>query len=302
MNLRQSPYMLAGVAASGVLLLAGIGWLAATLGGASAGDPSQATLMELLEEVRKPPMAPRPGRRNAPSPPVPSDWTSPLAGGTCAGSGSAESPRLRAQLDRLRTAPLRLRIDPSNYGTRFNRDAFGNPLDTTPRVVILHETVFGISSAINTFLTPHPRDEDQVSYHAVIGLDGKTVLLLDPSSRAFGAGNSAFRGQWVVTNPDFSGSVNNFALHVSLETPLDGEDTGPSHSGYTPAQYDALAVLLADWMERFPIPPDHITTHQAVDLGGERMDPRSFDWQALKTRLSALKAFCDSPGTTTARN
>ncbi|MBE9173485.1 N-acetylmuramoyl-L-alanine amidase, partial [Cyanobium sp. LEGE 06143] len=56
MNLRQRPYMVAGVAASGVLLLAGIGWLAATLGGASAGDPGQATLMELLEEVRSPPM------------------------------------------------------------------------------------------------------------------------------------------------------------------------------------------------------------------------------------------------------
>ena len=94
------------------------------------------------------------------------------------------------------------------------------------------------------------------------------------------------------TNPSVGGSVNNFALHVSLETPLDGEDDGPSHSGYSRAQYDALAVLLADWMERFPIPPEHITTHRAVDQGGERADPRSFDWKALQTRMASLDLIC----------
>jgi N-acetyl-anhydromuramyl-L-alanine amidase AmpD len=41
-------------------------------------------------------------------------------------------------------------------------------------------------------------------------------------------------------------------------------------------------------MERFPIPPDHITTHRAVDLWGERADPRSFDWRALAERLASL--------------
>jgi N-acetyl-anhydromuramyl-L-alanine amidase AmpD len=297
MNLRQQPLVVAAVAAAGMVSLGVIGWISRGLADAEAGNDNQATLLELLEEVRQPPMAPKPGRRNAPAPPTESRWTSPMQSPRCLapadGAGDQESSqRLRALLQQLRTAPLRVRIHPTNYGTRFSRDAFGNPLDPTPRVVVLHETVFGIGSAINTFLTPHPRDEDQVSYHAVIGLDGKTVLLLDPEQRAFGAGNSAFRGQWVVTNPKVGGSVNNFALHVSLETPLDGEDDGPSHSGYTPAQYDALAALLADWMERYPIPPDHITTHRAVDLGGERSDPRSFDWRALQSRLESLGAMC----------
>jgi hypothetical protein len=293
MNLRQQPLLVAAVAAAGMLVLGVIGWISRGLADAEAGNGGQATLLELLEEVRQPPMAPEPGRRKAPGPPSESRWTSPMTSPRCvAAADGAQSQRLRALLEQLRTKPLRLRIHPTNYGTRYSRDAFGNPLDPTPRVVVLHETVFGIGSAINTFLTPHPRDEDQVSYHAVIGLDGKTVLLLDPEQRAFGAGNSAFRGQWVVTNPEFRGSVNNFALHVSLETPLDGEDDGPSHSGYTAAQYDALAVLLADWMERYPIPPDHITTHRAVDLGGERADPRSFDWGALQRRLESLGAMC----------
>ncbi|MEN9540853.1 MAG: hypothetical protein RLZZ459_944, partial [Cyanobacteriota bacterium] len=60
----------------------------------------------------------------------------------------------------------------------------------------------------------------------------------------------------------------------------------------TAAQYDALAVVLADWMQRFNIPADHITTHRHVDLGLERADPRSLDWSALQVRLAALDRLC----------
>jgi len=118
------------------------------------------------------------------------------------------------------------------------------------------------------------------------------VQTLDPSKRAFGAGYSAFDGRWVVTNPQMSGSVNNFALHVSLETPLDGEDAEAGHSGYSAQQYDGLAVALADWMKRYRIPFNHITTHRHIDLCAARADPRSFDWQALQVRLAALGALC----------
>jgi N-acetyl-anhydromuramyl-L-alanine amidase AmpD len=96
----------------------------------------------------------------------------------------------------------------------------------------------------------------------------------------------------VITNPAMAGSVNNFALHLSLETPLDGEDSEPGHSGYSTSQYDNLAVVLADWMRRYRIPFDAITTHRHVDLGLERADPRSFDWAALQRRLAALGALC----------
>ena len=62
-------------------------------------------------------------------------------------------------------------------------------------------------------------DEDQASYHTLIGLDGQVVDTVDPFKRAYGAGNSAFLGEWALTNPRPLGSINNFALHVSLETP-----------------------------------------------------------------------------------
>ena len=233
----------------------------------------------------------QPQRQRVPDPPAQAAWISPLRRQCHSGD-----PSLRQRLLTLQqTLPQRLerlRINPSNYAERLGRDAYGNPLDTTPSLVVLHETVYGLGSAINTFSTHHPQDADQVSYHLLIGEQGRVVETLDPSKRAFGAGYSAFRGRWVITNPAMAGSVNNFALHLSLETPLDGEDSEPGHSGYSTSQYDNLAVVLADWMRRYRIPFDAITTHRHVDLGLERADPRSFDWAALQRRLAALGALC----------
>lgn len=233
----------------------------------------------------------QPQRQRVPDPPAQAAWISPLWRQCHSGD-----PSLRQRLLTLQqTLPQRLerlRINPSNYAERLGRDAYGNPLDTTPSLVVLHETVYGLGSAINTFTTHHPQDADQVSYHLLIGEQGRVVETLDPSKRAFGAGYSAFRGRWVITNPAMAGSVNNFALHLSLETPLDGEDSEPGHSGYSTSQYDNLAVVLADWMRRYRIPFDAITTHRHVDLGLERADPRSFDWAALQRRLAALGALC----------
>lgn len=278
-----------GLMVSAVVLVAS-GWLLAS-GQRSAGVSSD--LLGQLFAQDGPGGSPDgpPQAGTPPAPPARPPWQSPLRR-SCTAADPALRQRLVQRLQRLQTSSPTIAIDPSNHGERFRRDAFGRRLDPTPRLVVLHETVYGIGSAINTFVTPHPNDEDQVSYHALIGLDGAVVQLLDPLRRAFGAGNSAFNGEWVVTNPSFKGSVNNFALHVSLETPLDGEDDDSAHSGYTTAQYDALAALLSHWMGRFPIPYDRITTHAHVDLGGERADPRSFDWQALQIRLAALGLLC----------
>ena len=244
----------------------------------------------LRQPLPLPPTAPE-QRSKAPAPPQQAAWVTPLQR-QCQANDQALSKRLKALQRELPQRMETVRIDPSNYGERVSRDAYGNPLDTTPSLVVLHETVYGIGSAINTFTTHHPHDHDQVSYHLLIGEDGRVVQTLDPSKRAYGAGYSAFKGRWDVTNPSISGSVNNFALHLSLETPLDGEDADLSHSGYSTQQYDALAVVLADWMRRYRIPYDHITTHRHVDLGLARADPRSFSWPALQVRLAALGALC----------
>ncbi|MGC1308765.1 MAG: peptidoglycan recognition family protein [Phormidesmis sp.] len=171
--------------------------------------------------------------------------------------------------------------DPSNYGERYSQDADGNPLNNQ-YIVVLHETVGSARSAINLFQVNHPRDEDQVSYHTLIAADGTVIYVVPPEQRAFGAGNSAFLTangeEAVATNPDFPSSVNNFAYHISLETPPDGRNNGATtHSGYTEAQYQSLGWLIA----RSSIPNDRITTHRMVDRSGSRIDPRSFEADRL---------------------
>lgn len=290
MNGQIRPLMLA-VAGAGMVSMGGLIWLTRDTFGTPSTAGSRPSLLELLEEVRQSPGALRRPQRPAPPPPQQAKWAPPLQH-SCPAVASPLRVRLMEARARLPSRTTRIRIDPTNFGERFRSDAFGNPVDPNPRVIVLHETVYGIGSAINTFVTPHPRDEDQVSYHALIGQNGEVVKVLDPSKRAFGAGNSAFNGQWVITNQGVGGSINNFALHLSLETPLDGEDEEPAHSGYTEEQYDAMALVLSDWMRRFRIPAENITTHRHVDLAGERADPRSLDWDRLRQRLAALGFLC----------
>lgn len=254
---------------------------------------SETTLLALLNEVSSdsPKLVEDPLKSPRPAVPYAQSWRSPLAK-QCKDFDQPVRQRLEALRKRLGKQREEISIDASNYGKRYRLDPWKQPINPKPRLVVLHETSNTLSSAINTFKTYHPNDNDQVSYHTLIGRSGEVVDVVDPLMRAYGAGYSAFLGEWAVTNPDFMGSVNNFALHLSLETPSDGYFGGRTHSGYTSAQYDALALVLDEWMSQFGIAPEAITTHEHVDLGGERGDPRSFDWDELQVRLAALRRLC----------
>jgi N-acetyl-anhydromuramyl-L-alanine amidase AmpD len=281
------------MALAGAILFCGgmVFWLARGLMSSTSSSGHNPSLMEILDDVRRGHPAPPGSPKPAPQPPAHPPWRSPLAN-ACVAPDPGLSQRLRDQYATLNRRVQRISIHPSNYSERHKQDAFGNRIDPKPRVVVLHETVYGLGSAINTFVTPHLQDDDQVSYHVLIGEDGRIIQALDPSKRAFGAGNSAFDGEWAITNPKAGGSINNFALHLSLETPVDGENNALGHSGYSQAQYDALALVLAQWMMSYNISAENITTHRHVDLGGERADPRSFNWNELKERLTALGVLC----------
>jgi hypothetical protein len=179
-------------------------------------------------------------------------------------------------------------IDSSNYGDRYKTDIHGKTLNNQP-IAVLHETVGSAMSAINTFRTSHDNNNQQSSYHALITLNGTIVYLVPADKRAFGAGNSVFRGskgiEAVQTSPNLPPSVNNFAYHISLETPLDGQKNSINHSGYTDAQYKSLAWLMA----LSNIPDERITTHQKVDLTGNRLDPRSFSFDKFFSILHTYR-------------
>ncbi|MEH1814539.1 MAG: peptidoglycan recognition family protein [Nostoc sp.] len=181
-------------------------------------------------------------------------------------------------------------VDPSNYGERYTQDVNGIPLSNQP-IIVIHETGYSASSAINFFQVAHTDEGVQASYHALIKLDGTVVYLVPPEKRAFGAANSVFDGsqgvETVQTNPTLPASVNNFAYHVSLETPPDGYDASSqqTHSGYTEAQYNSLAWLIA----QSQVPDDRITTHHLVDRSGKKVDPISFDGNKFLSLLNTYR-------------
>lgn len=101
------------------------------------------------------PAAPIQPRSLAPAPPAQAAWHSPLRR-QCRSGSPLLAQRLQELQRSLPERTRRLRIDPSNYGQRHRRDAFGRPVAHTPQMVVLHETVYGLNSAINTFTTHHP--------------------------------------------------------------------------------------------------------------------------------------------------
>ena len=181
-------------------------------------------------------------------------------------------------------------VDPSNYGERYAQDVNGIPVNNQP-IVVLHETGYSASSAVNFFQVAHNDESVQASYHALVKLDGTVVYLVPPEKRAFGAANSVFDGsegvETVQTNPNLPASVNNFAYHVSLETPPDSYDSSSqqTHSGYTEAQYNSLAWLIAQSQVR----NDRITTHRLVDRSGKKIDPINFDGNKFLNLLNTYR-------------
>jgi N-acetylmuramoyl-L-alanine amidase len=176
---------------------------------------------------------------------------------------------------------------PNNYGQRYSQDVNGRRVNNQP-IIVIHETVNSASSAINNFQTPHTNENAQASYHTLIKLDGTVIYIIPREFRAFGAGNSAFRGangiETVKTHLQFPPSVNNFAYHIAFETPPDGRNNAKSHSGYTQVQYNSLAWLIA----QSSVSEARITTHKAVDRSGSRIDPRSFNFQSF---LMVLRSY-----------
>ena len=144
--------------------------------------------------------------------------------------------------------------DSTNFGDRHAVDQWGRPLVASPQIIVLHETVLDEEATINLFQTPHPNDNDQVSYHMLVGLDGSRLRIVPDVKRAFGAGMSAFGDVTQRTKLGSVGSINNMALHISLVTPTDGRGNTPSHSGYTDAQYKTLAEQVLLWQAKFGIP------------------------------------------------
>jgi len=193
----------------------------------------------------------------------------------------------------LQLPPERARpADASNYGQRQPRDAFGREVPNRPQLIVLHETVLSAADTVKQFATPHPRDDDQASYHLLIDRSGQRLRLVSDEGRAFGTGMAAFGDFTVRIRPTSVGSLNNVALHLSLETPADGRGDGDAHSGYSAEQYRAAAAQVLLWQAAYGIPTSRVTTHQAVDRSHSRRDPRSFQWERFDAAWRQAASRC----------
>ena len=109
----------------------------------------------------------------------------------------------------------------------------------------------------------------RVSAHALVRRDGEVVQYVPFQRRAWHAGVSSWQGRE---------RCNDYSVGIELE----GTDSTP----YEPAQYTALARLLAALMRAIPsLSPQRMVGHSDV-APGRKTDPGlSFDWPLLRTRL-----------------
>ena len=205
---------------------------------------------------------------------------------------SASPNNIEACEKQLNLKPIEEIADPTNFGERHLKDFQGRFLINTPQLIVIHETVMSGQATLNLFQTPHPRDQDQVSYHMLIEEDGSLIRVVPDAKRAYGAGMSAFGDFTQYTKANTAGSINNIALHISLVSPFDGRGDQESHSGYTNKQYSTLAKQVLLWQATFGIPMTRVTTHQAVDRSHSKYDPRSFNWKRFDNEYKNASKTC----------
>ena len=222
-----------------------------------------------------------------PRPPWPVQWL-------------AESPLPRQPEAALRQCELRLGLAPeraapadaTNFGERQGHDVYGRAVPNRPQLIVLHETVIGAADTLRKFATPHPNDDDQASYHVLVDIGGQRLRVVNDDKRAYGAGMAAWGDMTVRIRPTSLGSINNLALHLSLESPADGRGDTASHSGYSDAQYRSAAAQVLLWQARYGIPLSRVTSHAAVDRSRSRYDPRNFRWERFDAAWQKAAKTC----------
>lgn len=212
----------------------------------------------------------------------------------------AESPLPRQPEDAIRQCEARLGLAPeraapadaTNFGERQGFDVYGRAVPNRPQLIVLHETVIGAADTLRKFATPHPKDDDQASYHMLVDIGGQRLRIVNDDQRAYGAGMAAWGDMTVRIRPTSVGSINNLSLHLGLETPADGRGDTASHSGYSDAQYRSAAAQVLLWQARYGIPLSRVTTHAAVDRSRSRYDPRSFRWERFDAAWQKAAKAC----------
>ena len=107
----------------------------------------------------------------------------------------------------------------------------------------------------------------EVSAHFVVRRDGELLQFVSCEQRAWHAGLSSWQGRE---------NCNDYSIGIELEG-LEGEC-------FEAEQYDALAALLVELAQRYPL--QAVVGHEHV-APGRKLDPGpGFDWRLLISRLN----------------
>lgn len=116
--------------------------------------------------------------------------------------------------------------------------------------------------------------DSKVSYHYLIGRDGKVYQFVDDLEKAWHAGVSSFEGRPFC---------NNYSLGVAFANDQKGE-------AFTDEQIDTGVELVADLCRTYDIPLKRITTHAAVSPGRKHDPGNKFPLGAFLARVGAILA------------
>lgn len=135
-----------------------------------------------------------------------------------------------------------------------------------PDAVVLHDTATdGIASPLDWTLRPEAR----VSYHYLVGRDGRVYETVDPDRRAWHAGEGSLWGR-----PD----PNSWSIGLAF---VDVDRPGKPLDPYPEVQLDAAAQVVAELCGRYGIALNRIVGHEHV-APGRKVDPGAdFPWKAF---------------------
>ena len=111
----------------------------------------------------------------------------------------------------------------------------------------------------------------KVAAHYIIGRSGALFELVEPRNRAWHAGASV-----LPFSDDSRENVNHFSIGIEL--------IGSETSGFSRAQYRALADLIKHLESAFPI--KNIVGHDVIAPGRKRDPGPFFSWKVLQMHLS----------------
>lgn len=135
--------------------------------------------------------------------------------------------------------------------------------------VIIHATA---TSGIESPLAWLSNKDSKVSAHYLIGLDGRTIQLVDERNVAWHAGESVWKDQ---------PNVNSFSIGIELVNANDEK------MAYPEEQLTSCAGLVADICLARKLSPADVIGHKDI-APGRKTDPAGFPWDDFRLHLVDL--------------